>query len=75
MKETLQGVVHNGRLDIEGKLNFPEGEKVTIFVTTAPAPQTERRSFFKRAAELDIEAPSDFSENIDEYLYRGKPID
>ena len=75
MTKTMHAIVHNGTLDLEEQLNLPEGERVTIIITTEASQKSQRKSFFERAAELDIEAPSDFSKNIDEYLYRGKKID
>jgi len=31
-------------------------------------------SFFKTALSLKLRGPSDFSENLDDYLYGGKPF-
>lgn len=32
-------------------------------------------SFFKYCASLNLDGPSDFSTNLDDYLYHGKPFD
>lgn len=37
-------------------------------------PQGEQSSFLKFAGVIESGLPSDYSENLDDYLYRGKPL-
>lgn len=47
--------------------------KVTVVIDDAEK-SGESYSFFRVARSLKLTGPSDFSENLDDYLYGGKPF-
>lgn len=47
--------------------------KITIQVVKKKSGKT--KSFLEVARSAKLQGPRDFSENLDDYLYRGKPID
>lgn len=49
--------------------------RVRITIEAIKARRGKQKSFLETARSIKIEAPSDFSENLDDYLYRGKPFD
>ncbi len=46
--------------------------RVRITVEQVKVKRTRKKSFLETARSIKINAPSDFSTNVDEYLYRGK---
>ena len=49
--------------------------RVRITIETASASSPEARSFLRTARSLELDAPPDWSSNIDEYLYGRDPSD
>lgn len=65
----------------DGKVFLPErppllkaNTRVRITVETVKPRRAGKKSFIETAESIEIEAPSDFSSNLDAYLYRGKPF-
>lgn len=63
----------------DGKVFLPKhspmlkaNTRVRITVETVKTKRTKKKSFLETARSIKIEAPSDFSSNIDAYLYGGK---
>lgn len=63
----------------DGKVFLPEqspmlkaNTRVRITVETVKPKRAKKRSFIATAKSIQIDAPSDFSTNIDAYLYGGK---
>lgn len=49
--------------------------RVTITVDRVEEiPKKASRSWLEVALSLDLDGPSDFSSNLDDYLYRGKEL-
>jgi predicted DNA-binding antitoxin AbrB/MazE fold protein len=46
--------------------------RVRITVEQVKAKRTKKKSFLQTARSIKINAPGDFSANVDEYLYQGK---
>jgi hypothetical protein len=54
------------------------GEQVEVIVllpSPKPPEKGEPYAFLKVLREANLEGPSDWSEHLDDYLYRGKPYD
>jgi|GEM_PF-755300 predicted DNA-binding antitoxin AbrB/MazE fold protein len=49
--------------------------RVRITVEQVKAKRTRKKSFLETARAIKIDAPADFSTNVDEYLYQGKSFD
>jgi len=49
--------------------------RVRITVEQVKLKRARKKSFLDTARSIKIDAPADFSANLDEYLYQGKPID
>lgn len=49
--------------------------RVRITVEQVKVKRARKKSFLDSARAIKIDAPADFSTNMDEYLYRGKPYD
>ncbi len=59
----------------EEKVDLEPDTKVKLKLIIEVKKKTgEPYSLFKYARSLKLDGPSDFSENIDEYLYQGKQI-
>lgn len=54
----------------EGRVELPSEEQVTHSIPAMGEPY----SSLKFAMSLNLEGPADWSENLDEYLYRGKKL-
>lgn len=48
--------------------------RVRITVEQVKVKRAKKKSFLETARAITIEAPADFSTNVDEYLYQGKPL-
>ena len=70
------------KADFDGKVFTPrEPVKIPAQCDLEIVVRTPRRkakaapySALKFAASLKLKGPKDFSENLDDYLYRGKPL-
>ena len=43
---TMRGVVHGKMIEVEGDLNLPEGQQVTVIVQPVPTPEEAIRQSF-----------------------------
>lgn len=78
MTQTIHATFHNGKLDPREHLNLSEGQEVVVIIQTKEEeeePSVRPYSFFENASKLDLGMPEDFSENFDDYTYRGKSVD
>jgi predicted DNA-binding antitoxin AbrB/MazE fold protein len=76
MTKTIHATFHNGKLDPKEHLNLSEGQEVVVIIQTKEKESSVKPySFFKNVSALDLDMPEDFSENFDDYTYRGKSVD
>lgn len=60
----------------EEKVDLEPNTKVKLELKVMKKKSTGKPySFFEYCRSLKLEGPSDFSENIDQYLYEGKEIE
>ena len=66
----------------DGRVFLPQQEpalkantRVRITVERVKRKRARKKSFLDTARSIKINAPADFSTNVDEYLYYGKPLD
>jgi hypothetical protein len=84
MTRTFQARFDGEAFFPEESLPITPNTRVLLTVETTEEPREESRpsppglgepySFLKYAASLNLEGPEDWSENIDDYLYRGKKL-
>lgn len=74
MVKTLDAVFDGTVLHPVEPLALEPNTRVRITIETEPAKQ-KRASFLQTARSLELEGPSDWSENVDDYLYGNKPSD
>ncbi|MDO9303391.1 MAG: hypothetical protein Q7T89_18525, partial [Anaerolineales bacterium] len=48
--------------------------RVRITIETVKVKRAKTKSFIETAKTAKLKLPSDFSQNLDDYLYRGKPF-
>lgn len=54
---------------------LPPDTLVRLTIEELPKKTGKPHCFLEFAKSLNIEGPADWSENLDEYLYHGKPLD
>ena len=59
----------------EEPVKIPAHSSVNLLVSEVKKKKGKPHSFFRLAASLKLKGPKDWSENLDDYLYRGKPTD
>ncbi len=75
MTQTLKASFDGKVFTPKEPVNFPAQSDLEIVVRTAKKKAAAAPySALKLAASLKLKGPADFSENLDEYLYRGKPL-
>jgi predicted DNA-binding antitoxin AbrB/MazE fold protein len=74
MLKTLDAVYDGTVLHPFEPLALEPNTRVRITIETEPTKQ-KRASFLQTARSLELEGPSDWSENVDEYLYDNKSND
>ena len=68
--------VYDGRVFLPQQApSLKANTRVRITVEPVKAKRAGRKSFLAAARSIKIDAPADFSTNVDEYLYRGKTFD
>jgi hypothetical protein len=79
--EETATVQPNGCL-VLARPEFTPGERVKVLMlledqasSPAPHPGGAPGCFFEAVGNLNLEGPCDWSEHLDDYLYRGKPND
>ncbi|WP_439637836.1 antitoxin AF2212-like protein [Gloeomargarita lithophora] len=74
MSQTIGAVFEKGILYPEEPLELEEGTRVKIKIEiVSPAKINKPQSFLQTARCLQLEGPSDWSENLDQYLH-GKDM-
>lgn len=74
MLKTLDAVFDGTVLHPVEPLALKPNTRVRITIETEPAKQ-KQGSFLQTARSLELAGPSDWSENVEEYLYGNKPSD
>lgn len=65
--------VYDGKVFLPNSpLLLKPNTRVRITIETVKVKRARKKSFLETAASIKIDLPSDFSENLDDYLYRGK---
>ena len=72
MSRTVQAVFDGEVLRPEEPLDLEPQTQVQITIETIPDSKEGSRSFLDVAASLNLEGPSDWSENFEEYLYGNR---
>jgi hypothetical protein len=72
MTKTLRAVFVDHVFRPQEPIDLPDNTPVQITVETNAEPQGKPYSFIDACLASDYEGPPDLSENVDEYLYRGK---
>lgn len=75
MTQTLKAIFDGKVFRPEGLVKIPPHSSVKLTVQTPPAKKKSKPySLLRKVAAMKLKGPKDFSENLDEYLYRGKPL-
>lgn len=75
MTQILKAIFDGKVFRPEGSVKIPAHSSVKLTVQTSPAKKKAKPySLFRKVAAMKMKGPKDFSENLDEYLYHGKPI-
>jgi predicted DNA-binding antitoxin AbrB/MazE fold protein len=72
MTRTVQAVFDGEVLRPQEPLDLEPQTRVQITIETILEPIEKSQSFLDVAASLNLEGPSDWSENLDEYLYGSR---
>jgi predicted DNA-binding antitoxin AbrB/MazE fold protein len=68
--------VYDGRVFLpQQSPGLEANTRVRITVERVKIKRARKKSFLASARAIKINAPADFSTNVDEYLYRGKSFD
>jgi hypothetical protein len=73
--QTIDAVFDGEVLRPESPLLLKPNTRVRITVEAVKVRRAKKKSFLEVARMAKLKGPSDFSQNLDEYLYRGKPFD
>jgi predicted DNA-binding antitoxin AbrB/MazE fold protein len=75
-KAQVIDAVYDGRVFLPQQMpTLKANTRVRITVEQVKAKRTKKKSFLETARSIKIDAPADFSANVDEYLYGGKSLD
>lgn len=72
MTRTVQAVFDGEVLRPQEPLDLEPQTRVQITIETILEPIEKSQSFLDVAASLNLEGPSDWSENLEEYLYGSR---
>ncbi len=72
--QTIEAVYDGTVFRPSSPLLLKPNTRVMITIEKVKTRRTKRKSFLETAMTMKIDGPSDFSENLDDYLYRGKPF-
>ena len=77
MTQILKAVFDGKVFRPEEPVNLKPDSHVQILVTAPDETKSSRegRSLLRAVAAMNLEGPRDWSENFEEYLYRGKPLE
>lgn len=75
MTQVLKAIYDGKVFRPEGLVKIPTHSSVQLTVQTSPAKKKAKPySLLRKVAAMKLKGPNDFSENLDEYLYHGKPM-
>jgi predicted DNA-binding antitoxin AbrB/MazE fold protein len=75
MTQVLKAVYDGKVFKPEEPVKIPAHTSVELTVHTSEIQKKGKPySFFRHTASLKLKGPKDFSENLDDYLYRDKPM-
>ena len=69
MTDTIEALYDGKVFRPTGPIALPPNTRVRMIVESLPPAEREAQSFLRTARALELEAPADWSTNIDEYLY------
>ncbi len=72
--QTIEAIYDGKVLLPSTPLLLKPNTRVLITIEKVKTKRAKRKSFLETAMSIKIDGPSDFSENLDDYLYRGKPF-
>ena len=76
MTQVLKAIFDGKVFRPEGSVRIPAHSPVKLTVQTSPTRKKGKPySLLRKVAAMKLEGPKDFSENLDEYLYHGKPLE
>ncbi len=70
MTKSVEAVFDGQVLRPEEPLELKPNTRVRITIEVTPASERKTRSFLRTARSLNLTGPSDWSEHIEDYLYR-----
>ena len=71
MTQTLEATYDGSVFHLDEPLNLSPNSKVRITVETID--EAEPQGFLNVAMALELDGPSDWSRNLDDYLYGARP--
>lgn len=72
MTRTMQAVFDGEVLRPQEPLDLKPQTRVQITIETIPEAEENSQSFLDVAASLNLDGPSDWSENFEQYLYGNR---
>jgi predicted DNA-binding antitoxin AbrB/MazE fold protein len=69
MSQTVQATFDGQVFKPEQPLELAPNTRVLITIEAVDQPESRRGAFLRTARSLKLEAPADWSETIDDYLY------
>ena len=69
MTKTLHAIYDGKVFRPENPLDLKPNIRVRITIETSEEKSTKKRSFLQTARSLELEGPSDWSANFEDYLY------
>ena len=75
-KAQVIDAVYDGRVFLPQQTPMLKANtRVRITIEQVKVKRAKKKSFLDTARSIKIDAPADFSSNVDEYLYQGKSFD
>ena len=75
MTQRIQAIYDGEVFRPREKVKVPAHTTVELTVSAPAKRKAKPYSLLRAAAAMRLKAPRDFSENLDEYLYHGKPME
>lgn len=75
MSETIEATFDGKVFRPETPVGLAPNTRVTITIETGSSVKSTKASFLQTASALKLDGPSDWSANIDEYLYGNEVKD
>ncbi len=70
MTKTLKAIYSGGVLKLDEPIDIEPDTSVLVTIELKDKKETNQKSFLQTARSLHLDGPVDWSENLDEYLYR-----